>query len=114
VGGFSSVVQRAWVPTFERYADVSVASTANYTPAVPGFFSPGTNLGSGFKTLTDATSSDSFSVRFYSSGLGAVVYLRGGDYTAEQFHGFVIGDGANLRFNNRDTVAAQLVLMRMG
>jgi hypothetical protein len=101
MGGFATVVSPAWIPTFQRYADVNVAGGTTYTPASGGIF---VGLASAYY----------FSMEFYSTALAGweswPLYL----YSYGNGYPIGIGDGVNMRFRNGSTTAYQLVLMRMG
>ncbi|MEM4977245.1 MAG: hypothetical protein QXT64_07975 [Desulfurococcaceae archaeon] len=108
MGGFSTVGAAPPAPlTFERYADVAIAASASYTPAVKGLFLPNYTIASDQYWPIDA--------EIYSAG--GAVWLKSRSYHSLASYmgaGMVIGDGANLRFLNTTANAGRLVLMRMG
>lgn len=93
-----------WSPTFERYADVSVASGGSYTPADAGIFAVG------------AGALDNY-CEYYSTQQGAWKPL-GASNKQQTDAGYIcgsffIGDGANFRVYNNGLNAYYWVLMRM-
>jgi hypothetical protein len=105
MGGFSTVVPPTWVPTFVRYADVSVAATSSYTPAVKGLF----HMASGAHITTG-----DMIPQYYSTGAATWYSMGTYDYSAYPIYGDFIGDGSNFRIYNNLTVGYYIVLMRMG
>jgi len=90
---------------FERYADISLAAGASYTPTVSGLFHASGAIYIAYGKIQ-------FS---YRSDLDAAWYpVRTEDYTGLPVYGNPIGDGTNLMFYNATAAAYTLVLMRMG
>jgi len=100
------IVPAVGIPlTFERYADISLAGGASYTPTVSGLFHVSSIL-----TITTET----ISMEYYSTIDASWYKARTKDYYAYLVFGNPIGDGANFRIHNYDAVARTVVLMRMG
>jgi hypothetical protein len=93
----------AWTPTFEKYADVSLAAGGVYTPSAKGLYHAGRAIGVNV-----------IAARYYSSVAAGWVYIFTSDYSTNPVYGEFIGDGANLSFINNEPSADNLVLMRMG
>jgi len=87
--------------TFERYADVSVAAYAYYTPTVSGIFHASGNDFIAYGYITP---------EYFSSAVGAWYSPRYSTYTT---YGVFIGDGTNFRIGG-DSATMQIVLMRAG
>jgi hypothetical protein len=97
---------RYYLPTFERYADVSVAASSSYTPAAKGLFIGGAGAG-GF-------SENVFHWDLYSTAGAVWQMISIYAYLYNHCPAHAIGDGSNLRLYNSFSGALRVVIMRMG
>jgi len=103
----ATISSRAVPLTFEKYADMTLAGGASYTPTKTGFFSWYMGGGAGIS-------------EYYSTG-AAIWYspmrawldhvAKGADFNPQHQE---IGDGTNYRIRNTSAASERLILMRAG
>jgi hypothetical protein len=95
-------IDPSWTPTFERYADISLAAGASYTPSVKGLFS----------ATSSYTSYESVAANYeyYSSSLSSWYKLS---QSAAGVIPPALGDGVNFRIKNWASATYQVIIMRM-
>jgi len=91
--------------TFERYADISLAATAAYTPTTTGLYHCLASAPIAYNALRP---------EYYSAAGAAWVGYGTRDYGDNPIYGNFLSDGSNFRIYNVSGASQRIVLFRMG